>query len=91
MPSSFYTVQANDPVEEEIGVSASVAVAEDVLEDAPVQHGRLNELNARGRTLKNTLHPLLLQGQAWISEKQVNTRTPFSLVVYFQGDEKWLM
>jgi hypothetical protein len=75
MPSSFYTVQ-NDPVREELPLSN---ITEDVIEDAPVLHGGWNKLNAQGRTLKSTLHPMLLQGQAWISE--MGSRPAFSFVV----------
>lgn len=75
MPSSFFTVE-NDPVREELPVGIE---AEDVIEGAPIPRGGWNKLNAQGRTLKSTLHPMLLQGQAWMSE--MGSRPAFSLVV----------
>jgi hypothetical protein len=78
MSSSFYTVQSESLLDEE----REVSVEESVLEPTPIPHGRLHEFNARGRTLKSTMHPLLLQGQAWISENRPNIRSQTSLIVF---------
>ena len=63
-------------------MAASIQLEEGILEGAPVQSGRLHELNARGRTLKSTFHPLLSRGHAWITEKHVNARMQSSFIVY---------
>ena len=77
-PSSFFTLQ-NDSEGDQIPTSSRT---EDVvMEGAPIPAGRLHELVARGRTLKNTFHPFLSQGHAWITEKQVNARGKSSLIV----------
>jgi hypothetical protein len=52
-----------------------------VLDDAPIEAGRVRDFVARGRTLKNTLHPLLAHGQAWVTERQLNARSQTSFVV----------
>jgi hypothetical protein len=75
MPSSFFTVQ------HEGDGRATETVLEHLLDGAPIPEGRLHELNARGRTVKSTFHPLLSQGQAWISEKHVNARSQSSFIV----------
>ena len=75
MPSSFFTVQDDDPM------PAIDTVTEHVLDGAPIPEGRLHEFNARGRTIRSTFHPLLSQGQAWISEKQVNAREQSTFIV----------
>jgi len=80
MPSSFFTVQQEETLQARDGVE------EHVIEDAPIQQGRLHELNARGRTLKSTFHPLLSQGHAWIAEKQVNARMQASFIVLPPSD-----
>lgn len=75
--ASFFTVQPGATSR-----PTTSTVAERMLDGAPIQTGRLHELNARGRTLKNSLHPLRPQGQAWISEKQINARTQSSFIVF---------
>lgn len=77
MSSSFFTVQP-----EELGQAPTEIPAEEhPLEGVPIQLGRLHEFNARGRTLKSSLHPLLSQGQAWIAEKYPNARMQSSFIV----------
>jgi hypothetical protein len=75
--NSFYTVQPETLARDEEDVS----VDETVIESAPVAAGRLHEFNARGRTLKSAVHPLLPQGQTWITENRVNIRSQTSLIV----------
>jgi hypothetical protein len=75
MPSSFFTVQQEDTGR------AAESLQEREVHDAPIPPGRLHELNARGRTVRSTFHPVLSQGQAWISEKQVNARVQSSFIV----------
>jgi hypothetical protein len=77
-PSSFFTLQADESPQ-----TSAEEIPEDeyILKEAPIPPGRLVEHNVRGRTLKSTLHPLLSQGQAWITEKHVNTRTQASFIV----------
>jgi hypothetical protein len=88
MPSSFFTLQAEEEDEQQQHSTRHIAThtstvlpSEHTLDKAPIQLGRLHEFNARGRTLKNAFHPLLLQGQAWISEKHVNARIQSSFIV----------
>lgn len=52
-----------------------------VLDDAPIEAGRVRDFVARGRTLKNTLHPLLAHGEAWVTERQLNARSQTSFLV----------
>ena len=73
--SSFYTVPQDE------GSWTEPARMEHTLQDAPIPHGRLPELTARGRTLKTVSHPLLSQGHAWIAERQVNARSQSSFIV----------
>ena len=76
MASSFFTVQPG-ATDQPTGST----VSEYTLEGAPIQAGKLTELNVRGRTLKSRLHPLQPQGQAWISEKHINARAQSSFIV----------
>jgi|SRR5579862_1404368 len=78
MPSSFFTIQT-DPVREDIPMEN---VVEDVIEDMPVSPGGWSKLNAQGRTLKSTLHPLLSQGWTWISE--MNNRSQLAFVSIYR-------
>ena len=83
MPSSsFFTVEADESDQRTTEMATNVQPEEGILEGAPVQSGRLHELTARGRTLKNTFHPLLSRGHAWITEKHVNARMQSSFIVY---------
>jgi len=78
MPSSsFFTVGPHDSAE----TGEEIAVNELPIEGAPIAVGGLAQLTARGRTFRSTLHPLLSEGQAWITEKLVNARTQSSLIV----------
>jgi hypothetical protein len=52
-----------------------------VLDNAPIEAGRVGDFVARGRTLKNTLHPLFAHGQAWVTERQLNARSQASFLV----------
>lgn len=79
MPSSFFTVEAEEP--NRTTTQTSPDEHELVLDEAPIQSGRLHEFSARGRTLKHSFHPILSQGQAWIGEKHVNTRMQSSFIV----------
>jgi len=82
MPSSLYTLNAEDATTQRPSSSQQEqSVNEIVIEHAPIQPGRVGEFNARGRTLKSTLHPLLLQGKAWISEREINTLAQASFMV----------
>jgi hypothetical protein len=83
MPSSsFFTVEPDGSDQRTTEMATSIQPEEGILEGAPVQSGRLHELNARGRTLKSTFHPILSRGQAWIAEKHVNARIQSSFIVY---------
>ena len=78
MPSSsFFTVEPHDST----AGGEEIAVNELPIEGAPIPLGGLPQLNARGRTFRSTLHPLLSEGQAWITEKLVNARTQSSFIV----------
>jgi hypothetical protein len=78
MPSSsFFTVEPHDSAT----APEETAVNEVPIEGAPIPLGGLPQLNARGRTFRSTLHPLLSEGQAWITEKLVNARTQSSFIV----------
>lgn len=78
MPSSLVTVQRQ---QEHSFLATEVPVEEYELEGTPIRPGRLHELSARGRTFKSTFHPLLSQGQCWISEKHVSVLSQSSFIV----------
>jgi|SRR5277367_3710548 hypothetical protein len=78
MPSSsFFTVEPHDLAT----AGEETVVNELTIEGAPIPLGGLSQLNARGRTFRSTLHPLLAEGQVWITEKLVNARTQSSFIV----------
>jgi hypothetical protein len=80
MPSSFFTVEVEEP-DRTTTTATRASIDEHVLEGAPIQPGRLHELTVRGRTLKHTFHPILSQGRAWIGEKHINARMQSSFIV----------
>ena len=91
MPSSsFFTVEPQTSTHSATVAGAGEQLDEDTaavnelpIDAAPIPFGGLHQLNARGRTFRSTLHPLLSQGQLWIAEKLVNARSQSSLVVNF--------
>jgi hypothetical protein len=76
--ASFISLRAEEPWQQPREESGE---DEFVLEGAPIEAGRIPELHARGRTVKVVLHPLLAQGQAWITETHANARSQSSFVV----------
>ena len=83
MPSSsFFTVEADGSYQRTTTTAANLQPEDALLEGAPIRSGRLDELSARGRTLKSTFHPFLSRGHAWITEKHVNARRQSSFIVY---------
>jgi len=86
MPSSLYTLNPEDVTTQRPSSSQEQSVNEIVIEQAPIQAGRVGEFNARGRTLKSTLHPLLLQGKAWVSERDINNLAQASFMVCISAE-----
>jgi len=83
MPSSsFFTVEQQESAHSTAAAAADETTLNEVpIEGAPVPLGGLHQLNVRGRTFRSTLHPLLSQGRAWITEKLVNARSQSSFIV----------
>jgi len=79
-PSSLFTVEG--PAE---AAAAAASPPSDppqtVLDNAPIEAGRVHAFVARGRTLKNTIHPLLAHGEAWVAERVLNARSQSSFLV----------